>query len=111
MNPSETPHGNIALNFVRALVGGNLIEAREFLSDSVQDDIQKELDDMIEYGDGPVGHIEVMEEMTSWPHMNPEDIGWAYVAISGLGFSEALTVVISKVNEVSRITSIEWGRP
>ena len=111
MKPSETQHGSIALNFVRALVNGDLIKAREFLSESVQDDIQKELNEMIEYGDGPVDHIEVMNEMTSWPQMNSEDIGWAYVAMSGPGFSEAVTVVISKVNDVSRITSIEWGRP
>ena len=67
MNPSETPHGSIALNFVRALVSGNTIKARKLLSDSVRDDIQKELDEMIEYGDGPVDHIEVMNEMTTWP--------------------------------------------
>lgn len=111
MNPSETPHGSIALNFVRALVSGNTIKARKLLSDSVRDDIQKELDEMIEYGDGPVDHIEVMNEMTTWPDMKPEDTGWVYVAISGPGFSEAVTVVISEVNDASRISLIEWGRP
>lgn len=111
MNPDETLHGNIALQFARALVSGDLNKAKTHLAESVLDDIQKELEEMIEYGDGPVTHVEVMNEMTTWPNMRQGDIGWAYVAISGSGFSEAIAVVVSKVNDVSRITSIEWGRP
>lgn len=68
-------------------------------------------EDMVSYGDGPVkvdGHSEFMAE---WPARLPEDIGWAYISISGSDFDEAVTVVVSDENGFPKIREIEWGRP
>ena len=81
------------------------------MCESVQDDSYKELGEMIEYGEGPVSHVEVMNEMTDWPDKKNNDVGWAYVALVGEGFSEAVAVVVSNIDCNLKITSIEWGRP
>ena len=111
MNPLETEHGRIALEFAKTLVSGDYSSAYSFVELKEKMNLENEFNEMIEYGEGPVNHIEVMNEMDSWPTKNENDIGWAYVAIAGEGFSEAVAVVISNINGATKITSIEWGRP
>lgn len=48
---------------------------------------------------------------TDFPMRRPGDAGWAYVALEGLGFVEAVTVVVSESSGRLLIRSIEWGRP
>lgn len=111
MNPSETEHGKLALEFANALVSGDYSFARSLIHLSEEVDLEAEFMEMIEYGDGPVTNVEVMNEMVSWPASQDDGIGWAYVALVGEGFSEALAVVVSKLNGSVKITDIEWGRP
>jgi len=66
---------------------------------------------MTSYGDGPGavdGHVEFMDD---WPARQSQDIGWAYVSITGAGFIEAVTVVVAEENGAAKIREIEWGRP
>jgi hypothetical protein len=49
--------------------------------------------------------------MHDFPMRQPGDAGWAYVAIEGLGFVEAVTVVVCDLDGRLCIRSIEWGRP
>jgi hypothetical protein len=36
---------------------------------------------------------------------------WAYVAMSGSSFSEAVTVIVAEYDGVLLVRDIEWGRP
>jgi hypothetical protein len=49
--------------------------------------------------------------MEDWPNKEEDDIGWAYVALSGDSFSEAATVIMKLEDGRMVIRSIEWGRP
>lgn len=75
-------------------------------------DLREQYEQMIRhYWGNPATEVEVIDVMAFWPSKQPGDIGWAYVAISGEGFSEAVTVVVSRVNGSLLIRDIEWGRP
>jgi hypothetical protein len=63
---------------------------------------------MIEYGDGPAVEAEIITTLTEWPDRQPGDAGWAYAAITGLGFSEAVAEVVTREG---LIRQLEWGRP
>ena len=49
--------------------------------------------------------------MDYWPDKQPRDIGWAYAAIWGEGFSEAVTVTVAEEEGKEVIRVLEWGRP
>ena len=111
MNPSETEHGKLALEFANALVKGDYSLAQSLIHINEEVNLEAEFMEMIEYGDGPVTCVELMNEKVSWSARQEDDIGWAYVALAGEGFSEAVSVVVSKRNGSVKITDIEWGRP
>jgi len=105
-----------ALEFANALVKGSYDSAASMLNEHLSkqwknESLKKYYNEMIEYGDGAATHVEVMETMDDWPDRKIDDIGWAYVAISGDGFNEAVTVVVSKKDGLYKISDIEWGRP
>lgn len=66
---------------------------------------------MIEYGDGPATFVQLMQTLEDWPAKKEGDAGWAYVAISGEGYSEAVVVVVCEEGGQFCIRDIEWGRP
>ena len=116
MDPASTKHGKVAFNFATALSNGDFTSAHDLLSESLQtewnpDSLKKEYEKMIEYGEGDINHIEVMNEMIEWPTKENNDLGWAYVAISSNDLSEAIAVVICNENNQLRVRQIEWGRP
>ncbi|GAA5520639.1 hypothetical protein LQ318_02810 [Aliifodinibius salicampi] len=112
----KSKHGKLAFQFASAITNGNFSEAYRLLSEEQQNELnperlEKAFEKMIEYGKGPVHHIELMKEMTEWPSKEAKDVGWAYVAMVGDGFSEAVSVVVSEENKKYKIREIEWGRP
>jgi len=116
MEPINTEHGKIAFEFANSIVNGDFAAAHELLTEQQKSDwspnsLREEYEEMIEYGEGPVTLIEVMNEMTEWSAKKDKDIGWAYVAMSGDGYSEAVAVVVCNENNHLKIRQIEWGRP
>ncbi len=111
MNPSETEHGKFALLFATAMVNDDFEKAKSMISCDDDLSLKEEFNEMIKYGGGPVTHVEVINEMIEWPTKKEIDIGWAYVALQGEFFSEAVAVVVSKINSALKITEVEWGRP
>jgi hypothetical protein len=115
---------DIALSFARALVGKDYEEAAGMLAASLKttsppDVLCKQLEEMIRYegdeGRWPTG-IQVVtaadsSDMAKWKCPNPNDFGWAYVAIDGTDYCEAVAVMITKEEERLVIRGIEWGRP
>jgi hypothetical protein len=49
--------------------------------------------------------------MSKWLRKKPEDFGWAYVAIGGIDYNEAVSVMVTEEGERLAIREIEWGRP
>ena len=116
MEETQAEYGRVALEFATALVDGDFDKAHSLICQPCRADLplaqlKAEYNEMIEYGDGPPDFVEIMETLTDWPSRADGDIGWAYVAISGDGFSEAVAVVVSEDGDNKRIREIEWGRP
>lgn len=105
-----------ASHFAAALTDGEYEAAFEMLSSDMQreysaDKLGNRFEAMVEYGDSPAkvdGFIQTMED---WPDKKPDDVGWAYVSISGDDYAEAVAVVVSVGDYGMSISSIEWGRP
>lgn len=56
--------------------------------------------------------VELQQHMVDWPGRKPDDVGWCYFSVSAAEFSEAITVVVSRMPDNSdRITQLEFGRP
>jgi hypothetical protein len=65
---------------------------------------------MTAYAEGPI-QVEVRGTLDAWPDKLEGDVGWAYVALTGDSFTEAVAVVLTNAANGIRIRSLEWGRP
>lgn len=115
---------DIALCFARALVAKQYEEASGMLAASLKpscppDVLRKQLEEMISYegddGRWPTG-IQVVtaadsSDMAKWKQPNLDDFGWAYVAIDGADYCEAVSVMITREGERLAIRQLDWGRP
>ena len=109
-------YSQLAADFANALKRGNYTQAGVFIAPSKKEAwssqrLKSEYEGMIEYGEGPATFVEVMETFDDWPTKEQGDVGWAYVAIAGDEFSEAVAVVVCNEGDQFRIRDIEWGRP
>ena len=102
------------MRFAKALVEARWDDAHRLLAPNMAAEANAEqlharFEAMIERQ--AVTSCEVMETLEEWPAKLPGDVGWAYVAIAGTTFSEAVAVVVTRSGRSLRIRSIEWGRP
>jgi hypothetical protein len=104
--------------FAEALVAEKYTDAQLLLTKEAKEiytpeRLATEYKKMVSYGDGPVKveEFDGFMDMDDWPARQPQDIGSAYIPISGSDFSEAVTVVVSDENGSPKIREIEWGRP
>lgn len=109
----RTPQGRIAGDFARRLVAGDFEAASAMLTPALRatltpENLSAEYARMIEYGGGPANAAQPVTTMDDWPDKQPDDLGWAYVSISGLGFDEAVSVVVTQAGQIRQV---EWGRP
>ena len=109
-------HGRLAVTFAKHLTAGRFDDARAMLSDNLQQqylssDLSREYSAMVSYGGSAPDTVELVSTMDTWPARQIDDLGWAYVAISGDGFSEAVSVVVAQENPHALIRELEWGRP
>ena len=117
VNAADNEHGRIATKFASALRDERFGEAHAILTGPLQlamplDTFTEAYRDMISYGSGPTTEIELMHTMEEWPPGRENtDLGWAYVAMWGEDFSEAVTVIVQAGTDGPRIRQIEWGRP
>lgn len=110
---ATSPQGTVAAAFARLLVAGDFVGAAAMLAPSLQatvtaSSLAADYARMIAYGEGPAAQVQPVTVLDTWPDRQPGDLGWAYVAISGPGFEEAVTVVVTTAGT---IRTIEWGRP
>lgn len=62
---------------------------------------------------GGIQDVQVMEEgiVEEWPEKQPGDVASVYVALTGAGFAEAVTVIIVQRDDNLFIRHLDWGRP
>ena len=115
---NNNPAGKVAFAFAQALVNGQYAAAHALLSDALKQevspqDIESSYKQMIEYGEGSPSRIEVVnaDNMNGWSSKQERDLGWAYVAICGDRYSEAVSVMVAQEKEGEVIRKVEWGRP
>ena len=112
----HAPFAKLAENFARALVALDFSSAHALLSPGFQsvvgpDQLRSNYEEMVDYGGGPATEALLITTMEDWPDRQSNDLGWAYVAIVGEGFSEAVTVIVEEQEHGPCIRHLEWGRP
>lgn len=112
----EAEFVTVARQFAEALVTGDFTAAHGMLCLSLSqefspDNLRQTYAAMVEYGSGQPVADGYIYTMTDWPSKRPGDVGWVYVSISGEGFAEAVTVIVSEEADALKISAIEWGRP
>lgn len=117
-NPQDDPVGTLALTFAQLSMLGNFEAARALLSAELQmrlqpSDLERAYHTMLAYTDSPPTAVELMnvDAMNGWKVRETTDLGFVYVAICGLGYSEAVSVVVAEEAGRTVIRSLEWGRP
>ncbi len=115
---NNTPAGKLGFAFAQAVVRGEFAAAHALLSNGLRQemspqDLESSYYAMIEYGGGRPNLIEVIQAdlMHGWPSRQEGDVGWAYGAICGDGYSAAVSVVVAEEAGREVIRMIEWGRP
>jgi hypothetical protein len=71
------------------------------------------VDAMIAGARGPILKATVIEEVAieDWPGKRPSDVGIVYVALTGDGFSEAVTLTLTRELDRISVRDLAWGRP
>ena len=74
-------------------------------------DFKEAVEGMTTYAPGPIQDVQVMEDyiLEDWPDKQDGDVAIAYVALTGDGFSEAITVALVQHSSGFRIRHLEWG--
>ncbi len=113
---NDHPFGVLALSFATALMQSRFADAYALLCNAsrvalTQRQMQQRYQLMIDYADAPADACEVIIVDTSMPKKTKDDLAWVYVAITGPGFSEAVTVSVVSESETQKLRIEEWGRP
>ena len=109
-------YSEFAVTFAKALTAGDFAAAHSMLAPDLKADytteaLKESFEEMVEYGESPARVDGFVQTMDDWPAKGSNDLGWAYVSISGDDFGEAVTVVVTRVDGAMAIGSVEWGRP
>lgn len=116
---------DIALSFARALVAKEFAKASSLLTadaatSNPADRLRKQFESMIRFeGDDAVwpDYVQVTiatdaSDMDDWVGRQPQDFGWAYVAIGrNRYYDEAVAVLVVEQSARLAISEITWGRP
>ena len=116
--PSAADFRNVALQFAKALAardysGAYAMTSQEFRGRMSQAEMQAGFEAIVPLDWGPIDPIEVTGTLTEWrlPEKQPSDLGWVYVTIGGMAYSEAVIVVVTMEDGAPRIRTVEFGRP
>jgi hypothetical protein len=108
----------VPLQFGRAISQRDYLGAHSLLTKGAQElypteVLKQAVEDMIAVGDGPIEQVDLVEEciLEDWPDKKDGDVGYVYVALTGDGFCEAVTVTLTTEAGKIRIRKLEWGRP
>ncbi len=112
--PANSDQAQLAVDFAQALANEDFLQAEVMLAPELElssEQLKKQYQEMIGYGDGPADEVELQETLDDWALKKDDDILWAYVTLAGPEFLEGISVVISGDPYNPKIREIEWGRP
>ena len=108
----------VPLQFGRAIAQGDFVGAHALLTRQAQElhppeALKQAVEQMIAIGDGPIEQVGLVNEciLEDWPGKQEADVGYVYVALTGDGFCEAVTVTLTTEAGRICIRELEWGRP
>ena len=108
----------VAEQFGHAIARCDYVAAHSLLSKAARaahspESIKQAVEEMIAIGDGPITEVDLVSEciLEDWPAKQERDVGYVYVALTGDGFCEAVTVTLTREADAIRIRELEWGRP
>ncbi len=108
----------VAEQFGRAIAEGDFETAHSLLTEGARtahppESMKQAVEDMIAVGNGPITDVDLVSEcnLEDWPGKQEGDVGYVYVALTGDGFCEAVTVTLTSEAGRIRIRDLEWGRP
>ena len=112
----DADYSRLALAFADALASGRFEQAATMLAPALANDLtagllRANLERMLSYADSAPDSVELVSTLNDWPDKMPNDIGWAYVAIAGADFCEAVSVVVASLDGGLVVREVEWGRP
>ena len=121
METEDMPHGIVGSKFAQALIHGEFEKAHDMLSPTLKlhysaAALKQSYDNMVEYAQ-PVGkpnvvvvnNFEGKGESRNGKQLDAD--GWAYVAIEGDGWSEAVIITAKQFGTDYLISELDWGRP
>jgi len=108
----------VAEQFGHAIARCDYEAAHALLSEAARElhspeSLKQAAEEMIASGDGPITDVDLVSEciLEDWPGKQEGDVGYVYVALTGDGFCEAVTVTLTREADAIRIRKLEWGRP
>lgn len=117
MPSAQVPdYSSVGLRFAVALANRDYDTAYAMTSSDYQrstslDEMRTAFEAVVPTDWRTVGPIEVGQTMETWPAKQPSDVGWAYISIGGDGYSEAVTVIVTREADTLKVRSVEFGRP
>ncbi len=113
-----TTFRDVAQHFGESIAAGNYPAAFELLTPEAQalyppESLKAAVATITADAPGGIQAVQVMEEgvVEDWPAKQPGDVASVYVALTGVGFAEAVTVTVVQRNHTLLIRHLEWGRP
>ncbi len=115
---SDAPCLKLAAQFASLIIDQDYVSAWSMLTHAARstqspESIQAAVEAMISYASGPILAAQIVESATveAWPGKKPEDLAVVYVALTGAGFSEAVTLTLTREAGNILIRDLTWGRP
>ncbi len=113
----DPPYCMVAEEFCALMGEGKFKKAHLYLSPSLKEawsitKLKTEWQQMTGKAHSEETGLTLEQHMVDWPGRRSDDVGWCYFSVSAAEFSEAITVVVSRMPDNSdRITQLEFGRP
>lgn len=108
----------VAEQFGQLIAKSDFAAAHGLLTQKAQkihspDELRNTFEQMTAYAPGPIRQVEVMEDfvLDDWPDKRDGDIASVYVSLVGIGYVEAVSVILAAETGATRIRHLEWGRP
>jgi aromatic-L-amino-acid decarboxylase len=109
---------DVAQHFGNSIAANNYPAAFELLTPEAQafytpESLKAAVASMTCAAPGGIQEVEVIEEgiLEDWSAKQPGDVASVYVALTGVGFAEAVAVIVVQRNCNLLIRHLEWGRP
>ena len=115
---SMTTFRDVAQHFGELIAAGNEQAAYKLLTPEAQavhspENLKTAVATITGHAPGGIHAVQVIEEgiAEDWPAKQPGDVASVYVALTGGGFAEAVTVTVVQRNGNLLIGHLDWGRP